>query len=63
VDSVVERPSPAESREFFFATPEEVRVVLAEKVGNLLEYTDEPESTQYLQSRGYWPDSARGASH
>lgn len=44
-----------ERREFFFATPEQVRTVLAEKVGNLLEYTDEPESTQYLQSRKYWP--------
>ena len=46
-----------ERREFFFATPEQVREVLAEKVGNLLEFTDEPESTQYLQSRGSWPDS------
>ncbi len=42
-------------REFFFATPAEVRVVLTEQVGNLLEYADEPEATQYLQSRGYWP--------
>ena len=50
-----------ERREFFFATPEEVRVVLAEKVGNLLEFTDEPEATQYLQSRGYWPSSAPSA--
>ncbi len=47
-----------ERREFFFATPEQVRAVLAEKVGNLLEFTDEPESTQYLQSRGYWPEPA-----
>lgn len=44
-----------ERREFFFATPEQVRAVLAEKVGNLLEFSDEPESTQYLQSRKYWP--------
>ena len=42
-------------REFFFATPEEVRQALATKVGNLLEYVDEPEATQYLQSRAYWP--------
>jgi cell division septum initiation protein DivIVA len=41
-------------REFFFATPEEVRQVLVEKVGNLLEFTDEPEATQYLQSKKYW---------
>jgi hypothetical protein len=47
-----------ERREFFFATPEEVRVALVEKVGNLLEFTDDPESTQYLQSRGYWPGAA-----
>ena len=44
-----------ERREFFFATPTQVRDVLAQKVGNLLEFTDEPESTQYLQSKGYWP--------
>lgn len=49
-----------ERREFFFATPEQVREVLAEKVGNLLEYTDDPESTQYLQSRGTWPAEAAG---
>lgn len=42
-------------REFFFATPEEVREVLVEKVGSLLEYTDDPESTQFLQSKGSWP--------
>ncbi len=47
-----------ERREFFFATPAEVRTVLAEKVGNLLEFVDEPEATQYLQSKGYWPASA-----
>lgn len=45
-------------REFFFATPAEVREVLAVKVGNLLEFADEPEATQFLQSKGYWPDSA-----
>jgi hypothetical protein len=44
-----------ERREFFFATPAEVREVLAVKVGNLLEFTDEPEATQYLQSKRYWP--------
>lgn len=45
-----------ERREFFFATPEQVREALAEKVGSLLEFTEEPESTQYLQSRKYWPE-------
>lgn len=44
-----------ERREFFFATPEQVRDVLAEKVGNLLEYVNDPDSTQYLQSIGSWP--------
>jgi hypothetical protein len=44
-----------ERREFFFATPEEVREVLSVKAGNLLEYTEKPEATQYHQSRGAWP--------
>jgi cell division septum initiation protein DivIVA len=44
-----------ERREFFFATPHEVRLVLAEKVGNLLEFTEDPEATQYRQSRSLWP--------
>lgn len=43
-------------REFFFATPAEVRAVLSEKVGNLLEFTERAESTEYLQSVHYWPD-------
>lgn len=42
-------------REFFFATPEQVRLVLADKVGNLLEFTDDPEASQYFQSSGSWP--------
>jgi hypothetical protein len=47
-----------ERREFFFARPDEVRVVLAEKLGNLLEFSEHPEATQYMQSRRYWPDSS-----
>lgn len=47
-------------REFFFATPAQVRDVLATKVGNLLEFTEEPEATQYFQSHGNWPDLAPG---
>ena len=43
-----------ERREFFFATPHAVREVLASKVGNLLEFTEQPEATQYLQSKKYW---------
>jgi hypothetical protein len=42
-------------REFFFATPAEVREVLLEQVGNLLEFVDQPEAAQYLQSKGLWP--------
>jgi hypothetical protein len=42
-------------REFYFASPTEVHAVLSEKVGNLLEFTEEPEATQYRQSKGYWP--------
>ena len=45
-------------REFFFATPIEVREVLAEKLGALLEFAEQPEATQYLQSRKYWPTEA-----
>jgi hypothetical protein len=47
-------------REFFFATPEEVRDVLAEKVGNLLEYAPNPEAAQYYQSMASWPADVRG---
>lgn len=48
-------------REFFFATPIEVREVLAAKLGALLEFTEQPEATQYLQSRKYWPSEAPAA--
>jgi hypothetical protein len=47
-------------REFFFATPAEVRAVLLEQVGNLLEFADEPDATQFLQSKKYWPEQADG---
>lgn len=44
-------------REFFFATPAEVQAVLLEQqAGNLLEFTEEPEAIQYLQSKKYWPE-------
>jgi bifunctional DNA-binding transcriptional regulator/antitoxin component of YhaV-PrlF toxin-antitoxin module len=42
-------------KEFFFATPAEVRDVLLDKVGNILEFTEEAEATEYRQSRGAWP--------
>lgn len=41
-------------REFFFATPAEVRAVLLEKVGGLLEYNDTPAAPEYFQSLGSW---------
>ncbi len=46
-------------REFFFATPADVRDVLAEKTGALLEFVEHPESLEYLQSVGSWPQEVR----
>jgi len=46
-------------KEFFFATPAEVREVLMSKVGNLLEFGEQADATEYLQSVGLWPDSER----
>lgn len=43
------------SREFLFATPAEVRELLLEKVGGLLEFNENPEAPGYFQSRGLWP--------
>lgn len=43
-------------KEFFFATPEEVRAVLLEKVGNLLEFEEDAAALEYLQSVGSWPE-------
>ena len=37
-------------REFFYASPAEVRDVLSEEAGNLLEFTEEPEAEQYRLS-------------
>jgi len=42
-------------KEFFFATPGEVRAVLLQKVGNILEFTEDVEATEYRQSVGMWP--------
>ena len=42
-------------REFFFATPAEVRELLLEKVGGLLEFNEKPEAPEYFQSRRLWP--------
>ena len=43
-------------KEFFFATPTEVRDVLEEKVGNLLEFSEHADATEYLQSLKQWPE-------
>ncbi|MFI0718114.1 DUF4041 domain-containing protein [Streptomyces sp. NPDC021224] len=45
-------------REFFFATPAEVRALLADEVGGLLEFTEEPAAPEYFQSRGRWPQQS-----
>ena len=45
-------------KEFFFATPAEVRDVLASKVGNLLEFIEHTDATEYLQSVSAWPDDS-----
>jgi hypothetical protein len=44
-------------KEFFFARPSEVREVLIEKVGNLLEFSETAESLEYFQSNKYWPEN------
>jgi hypothetical protein len=44
-------------REFFFSTPAEVREVMVEKLGNLLKFVEQPEATQYLQSKASWPSN------
>ena len=44
-------------KEFFFATPTEVREVLVSKVGALLQFEDTVISEEYLQSKLYWPSS------
>ncbi|WP_235491296.1 DUF4041 domain-containing protein [Frigoribacterium sp. Leaf164] len=46
-------------KEFFFATPGEVRDVLASKVGNLLEFKDSADATEFFQSVGRWPETHR----
>lgn len=42
-------------REFFYATPVEVREVLLRLQGNLLTYTDVPQAVEWHQSRGTRP--------
>jgi hypothetical protein len=54
------RVNMANSRkEFFFVTPEEVKVALCEEVGALLEFQDTVDSEEFLQSLSSWPSWAR----
>ncbi|PFG67244.1 T5orf172 domain-containing protein [Propionibacteriaceae bacterium ES.041] len=46
-------------KEFFFATPAEVREVLLERVGNILEFAEHADATEYRQSLSAWPASVQ----
>lgn len=48
-------------KEFFFTTPGEVRAVLLERVGNILEFVEHADATEYRQSLSAWPVSAKPA--
>jgi Domain of unknown function (DUF4041)/Meiotically up-regulated gene 113 len=43
-------------KEFFFASPAEVREVLISKMGSLLEFNEHAEATDFHQSLKYWPE-------
>lgn len=45
-------------KEFFFTTPSEVRDVLLERVGNILEFVESADATEYRQSLNAWPSTA-----
>lgn len=47
-------------KEFFFTTPSEVRDVLLERVGNILEFVETADATEYRQSLNAWP--SRGSN-
>lgn len=38
-------------REYFYATPAEVKIALTEVAGSLLEFTEEPEAEQFRLSQ------------
>lgn len=52
-DRALNRANPR--KEFFFASPNEVREVLQHKVGSLLEFSETAEATEFLQSVQQWP--------
>jgi hypothetical protein len=43
-------------KEFFFASPAEVREVLMSKIGSLLEFNEHADATDFHQSLRYWPE-------
>lgn len=45
-----------ERREFFFSTPAEVRILLEQQAGGLLEFIENASAPEYHQSRSRWPD-------
>src|SRR5690606_38128219 len=47
-----------ERKEYFFATAAEVREVLLSRLGDLLEFNEKAEATEFLQSRRYWPSGS-----
>jgi len=46
-------------KEFFFVEPTEVRKALLQRVGNLLEFTEEAQATEFYQSLNSWPETLR----
>ena len=46
-------------KEFFFASPSEVREVLLDKVGDILEFNAEAEGVEFRQSFTEWPEYAQ----
>jgi len=46
-------------KEFFFASPAEVRDVLKSKMGNLLEFSEHAEAIDFNQSVQMWPETQR----
>lgn len=45
-------------KEFFFASPKEVKEVLLDRVGSILEFTDTAIADEYRQSLSSWPSGA-----
>jgi Domain of unknown function (DUF4041)/T5orf172 domain len=50
-------------KEFFFASPSEVKEVLMSKIGSLLEFNEHAEATDFHQSLRYWPELHRNRTN